>query len=223
MPFIDATHPDFNRSDRVMEDQSSCVDPNEVKGENKDKTEPCMAVPVNKTTYLQVYNCDYIRPPKPVRFQRAMKQIYRPAHVLSHFVHYSTVTADLAETYSEFVEKRKIDGNEKDEFILRAQDTKFIARSPELFLDELTQGALVHARSILPHETKRRSAECYSHSKYKCMLGYICNDSVVFSDEKHNKNAFVNPNGSYCNCWRNPVVDEVLGPMLLKRLQEGNS
>lgn len=208
-----------------MEDQSSCVDPNEVQGENKDKTEPCMAVPANKTTYMQVYNCDYIRPPKPVRFQRAMKQIYRPSHVLSHFVHYSTVTAGVSETYSDFLERDKdpVDSTKaQDEFILRAQDYKFKDLSKEIFVNELTQGALIHARSILPHETKRRSAECFSHSKYKCMLGYLCDDSVEFSDEKHKENDFTNPDGSYCNCWRNPVVDDVLGPILRTRLQLGN-
>ncbi|CAJ1947697.1 unnamed protein product [Cylindrotheca closterium] len=209
----------------IMEDQSSCVDPNDVTGENKDKTEPCIAISPNKTTYLQVYNCDYIRPPKPERFQRAMKQIYRPSHVLSHFVHYSTVTADLAETYSDFVEKKKDRGdstNDQDEFILREKDPRFKVQSKEVFVNELTQGALIHARSILPHETRRRSAECFAHSKFKCMLGYLCDDSVDFSDEKHKENDFTNPDGSYCNCWRNPVVDDVLGPVLLKRLQLDN-
>lgn len=206
-----------------MEDQSSCVDPNDVKGENKDKTEPCLDGPANKTSYLQVYNCDYIRPPKPERFQRAMKQIYRPSYVLSHFVHYSTVTADVAETYSDFQKKndRANSTNEQDEFILRVKDPRF-KKSQEIFVNELKQGALIHARSILPHETRRRSAECFSRSKYKCMLGYLCDDSVEFSDEKHKENSFANPDGSYCNCWRNPVVDDVLGPLLLKRLRLGN-
>ena len=43
-------------------------------------------------TYLETYNCEYIKTPKPERFARAMKQLYRPNFVLSHFVHYSTVT-----------------------------------------------------------------------------------------------------------------------------------
>lgn len=43
-------------------------------------------------TYLETYNCEYIKSPKPERFARAMKQFYRPDFVLSHFVHYSTVT-----------------------------------------------------------------------------------------------------------------------------------
>lgn len=68
-----------------------------------------------ENTYLETYNCEYIKSPKPERFARAMvrndfcafcyimpkpqhsiiliqKQMYRPDFVLSHFVHYSTVT-----------------------------------------------------------------------------------------------------------------------------------
>mgnify|MGYP000323391515 CR=1 FL=1 len=123
--------------------------------------------------------------------------------------------------------KKKKEGNDstnndKKEFILRAQDSRYIAQSQELFVDELKQGDLIHARSILPHETKRRSAECFPHSKYKCMLGYLCDDRVAFSDEKHKDNAFLNPDGSYCNCWRNPVVDVILGPVLLQTMQNGH-
>ena len=71
-------------------------------------------------TYLETYNCEYIKSPKPERFSRAMvsirfmyllvslcyythlisccytqKQFYRPDFVLSHFVHYSTVTVSV--------------------------------------------------------------------------------------------------------------------------------
>ena len=71
-------------------------------------------------TFLKSYNCEYIKSPKPDRFQRAMvctfrffdftkgcttahhyvkqKQLYRPDFVLNHFIHYSTVTSDLAKT-----------------------------------------------------------------------------------------------------------------------------
>eukprot|EP00980_Cylindrotheca_fusiformis_P005292 scaffold1136_cov146-Cylindrotheca_fusiformis.AAC.5 len=197
-----------------MDDQSTCVDPTVVKGANKERTEPCLG-PNENTTYLQVYNCDYIRPPKPERFGRAMKQIYRPSHVYSHFVHYSTVTATLAETYSEFSRSHSDPKN----FIFNSRDPRFLSQSPELFLNELTQGALVHARSILPHETRRRSAECYSNSTFKCMIGYRCEDSVPFSDAMHKQNAFQNADGSFCNCWSNPVIEDVLGSQLLERMR----
>lgn len=197
-----------------MEDQSTCVDPVTVRGPNKDKTESCIG-PRRDKTLLEVYNCEYIRPPKPDRFKRAMKQIYRTSHVYSHFVHYSTVTADLAETYSDFVKSH----SDPSEFILNARLKQFEDQQPELFLNELTQGQLLHARSILPHETKRRTAECYYKSKFGCNVGHQCEDSVVFIDENHKDNIFQNKDGSYCNCWRNPVIDNVLVPLLSERMQ----
>jgi len=63
-------------------------------------TDPCL-VPRRNETFLRVYNCDYIKPPRPERFERAMKQIYRPAFVPSHFVHYSTVTSDMARYFKD--------------------------------------------------------------------------------------------------------------------------
>jgi hypothetical protein len=145
-----------------------------------------------------------------------MKQIYRPSHVYSHFVHYSTVTADIAETYEEFVTH-----SDPDSYVLGIY--KSTSNENELFLDELNQGSLVHARSVLPHETKRRSAECHYKSKWSCNLGYLCEDEVPFSDEKHKDNIFQNADGRYCNCWRNPVIDNFLVPLLSARLQFATS
>lgn len=58
-------------------------------------------VPRRNETILRVYNCQYVKPPLPDRFSRAMKQIFRPAFVQSHFVHYSTVTRDMAMYHSQ--------------------------------------------------------------------------------------------------------------------------
>jgi hypothetical protein len=202
-------------SHRVLEDQSTCIDPANARGPNKDKTEPCVG-PKRGETFLNVHNCEFIRPPKPQRFERARKQIYRTSHVLSHFVHYSTVTADLAETYSEFMRRH----SDPNAFIASAHGRQWEKQSPELFLNELTQGALVHARSVLPHETRRRSAECYLRSKFNCMVGHLCEVSVKFVDDLHKDNVFNNSDGSYCNCWKNPVVDQVLVPLLKARMKD---
>jgi hypothetical protein len=159
---------------------------------------------MKKKTFLQMYNCEYIRSPKPERFHRAMKQIYRPSFVLSHFVHYSTVTTDIR-SYSDFL-RNQPDGDPKK---YRRKSYPF-----EMFMDEMTQGALVHARSVLPHETRRRSSECSIGSKHSCAVGYLCGDDVDFVDELHKDNVFFNSDGSFCNCWRNKVIEEVLVPKL---------
>lgn len=167
--------------------------------------------------YSLTFFFSYIRPPKPERFQRAMKQIYRPSYVLSHFVHYSTITADMAETYSQFISH-----SNPSSYDLNVRERRFTEQSPELFLNELTQGSLIHSRSILPHETMRRSAECFNKSPWNCMLGYLCEDEILFSDEKHKDNTFQKSNGEYCNCWRNPVVDDTLVPLLAERIQSSS-
>jgi hypothetical protein len=131
-----------------------------------------------------------IRPPKPNRFGRAMKQMYRTSYVLGHYVHYSTVTTDVAQTYEEFMQMPHSDPNDYIPFI---HGEKWEQRTPAIFVDELTQGALVHVRTILPYETRRRSAECYRGSRFACqVVGHLCEDSVEFVDALLKSNSFSN-------------------------------
>lgn len=193
-----------------------CKDPTGAKNERYPNTDACIG-PKRDETFLGVYNCEYIRPPKPSRFARARKQIYQPSYVWSHFVHYSTVTADYAETYAQFQQNPKSNGKK---FVSHANGPTWEKRYPDVFVDELNIGALIHARSVMPHETRRRSAECVLGSKVACMLGYLCEDTVEFIDEKHQQNVFNNSDGSYCNCWANAVVAKSLAPRLKQTLQE---
>jgi len=194
-----------------LKDQLVCADPNNTPEKTSElPVEPCVG-PMKNKTFLQVYNCDFIPPPKPKRFSRAMKQIYRPSFVLSHFVHYSVVTTDMSQSYSDFMQNHT---NEDYRSVLREYRRVHVREKAEMFMNELTQGVLVHARSVLPHETRRRSAQCLVGSKYNCVLGYLCGDNVEFVDELHTDNVFHNLDGSYCNCWRNKVIDDVLVPKL---------
>lgn len=63
----------------VLHDQTTCESDPTVRL----PMDPCIG-PRNNETFLKVYNCDYIRSPRPSRFQRAMKQIYRTSFVLNH-------------------------------------------------------------------------------------------------------------------------------------------
>jgi hypothetical protein len=137
-----------------------------------------------------------------------MKQIYRPDYVLSHFVHYTTVTADTARYYVDHSAKGS------SPFVQNSLSTTWDAHAPEMFLDEVTQGTLIHTRSVLPLETKRRSTECYLNSKHNCILGYPCPDSVAFVDGLYQKNAFHDEGGKFCNCWVNGHLETVLIPLL---------
>lgn len=63
-----------------------CKDPTGQKNNKYPNTDSCIG-PKKEETFLNTYNCDYIRPPKPQRFDRARKQIYQTSYVWSHFVH----------------------------------------------------------------------------------------------------------------------------------------
>jgi hypothetical protein len=132
----------------------------------------------------------------------AMNQIYRPAFVLSHFVHYSTITANIVLYYK--------DSPDPSKFIRRVQTSDW----GDAFLDELTPAVLVHTNSVLPHETMTRNATCQLGSKHVSAVGYTCPDSLPFDDKLHQKNVFRDENGSFCNCWVNPHVEGYLVPRL---------
>jgi hypothetical protein len=186
----------------VLDDPTACKSASRRK--KRLPEEPCVT-PRRNETFLRVYNCDYIKPPRPDRFQRAMKQIYRPAFVLSHFVHYSTVTTSMASYYHE-----------------TRRHTKAITDNDwhDVFLDELTEGTLIHAKSVLPHETMTRTPSCKNASKYSCAVGHVCPDSVEFDDGIHQKNLFHDENGKYCNCWINQHVEKYWVPKLVEALAE---
>jgi len=171
--------------------------------------------PSKSETFLKVYNCDYIKPPRPDRFARAMKQLFRPDYVKSHYVHYSTVTQDIARLH-----KDQPNTNASDPL----WDWKVAGDDKEIFLDEIEQGTLIHARSVLPHETIYRSAMCQSESKHKCSLGFVCPDSTEWLDEKVVTGLGINPfkddKGKYCNCWINSHIENSLVPRLEQTVRE---
>mmetsp|Transcript_19818 Transcript_19818/g.34124 ORF Transcript_19818/g.34124 Transcript_19818/m.34124 type:complete len:193 (+) Transcript_19818:56-634(+) len=151
-------------------------------------------------TYLETYNCEYIKSPKPERFARAMKQFYRPDFVLSHFVHYSTVTTDLA-TEKQFT---------KGDFIRHATTNP----KTERFVDELKEGVLIHAKTTVPAETFSREKMCKLNAPEHCLVGIPCPDDFPFSDKLHKNNVFHNEKGEFCNCWMNRKVDNYWLPKL---------
>lgn len=180
-------------------DQSVCENPNHRK--ERLPIQPCV-VPRRNETFLRVYNCDFIKPPRPDRFARAMKQIYRPSFVLSHFVHYSTVTTGIARFFEDV---------ESSNFTRAVQPAEW----GDKFLDELNEGILIHTKSVLPHETAARDAACRVDSRNSCQVGIVCPESTPFVDEEHKKNVFTDAKGNFCNCWINPNVEA-----LIPRLEE---
>ena len=169
-------------------------------------------VPNEEYTFLQVYNCEYIKSPKPERFQRAMKQIYRPDYVLSHFVHYSTVTTDFARTKEE---------SKPDEYSYFARTSD---PQTERFIDEINEGVLIHAKSFVPEEAIHRDVRCKHGMHPGCNVGIPCPDDLPFDDATH-QGGFLDHDGNFCNCWVNRKVDDIWLPKLedsLRKLSDNN-
>lgn len=156
------------------------------------------------------FSCDYIQHPRPHRFLRAMKQIYRPAYVLSHFVHYSAVTVDMAKYYKDYPNNSEILYPEHLE-----HDSIY-----EHLLDELTEGVLIHAKTVLPSETSMRAKSCFTNSSHVCAMGYACHSTTPFDDLTHTKNIFKDINGNFCNCWIDENIENYWIPLLEKSLEE---
>jgi hypothetical protein len=134
----------------------------------------------------------------PERFQRAMKQLYRPDFVQSHFVHYSTVTTELSKR------KRYYSGSFK-----RAGTNN---PKHERFVDELKEGVMIHAKSMTPNDGVSRATRC----RYKmtmCNIGIECPYDLAF-DDQHHTDGFQYGNGTYCNCWVNRRAENVWIPKL---------
>jgi len=194
----------------TMKNQTLCVDPVPNVRKPPGTPQDCLE-PSKNNSFLKTYNCEYIRPPRPDRFERAMKQIYRPDFVQSHFVHYSTVTKDISKYYK--------DQGPGEAYTQKVHQKKWQDGSPEIFLDEINEGLLVHTRSVLPHESQYREQGCQIGSKWGCALGYVCSDSTPFVDEKHQDNTFIDGEGNYCNCWKNSKVEDIYAPKLERVLE----
>jgi hypothetical protein len=138
-----------------------------------------------------------------------MKQIYRPDYVLSHFVHYSAVTVDMAKYYKDYLNNTDIPYPEHIE----------LNNSHEHVLDELTEGVLIHAKTVLPHETSTRAKSCYTNSNKVCSIGYACDSTTQFDDLTHTKNLFTDVHGNFCNCWIDENIENYWIPLLTKSLE----
>lgn len=118
------------------------------------------------STFLETFNADPVGLPRE-KYERAKKQIYRPDHVLSHFVHYSTITKPMAD--------------------LSAPRRKYAEPiSSERFTDELNEAFMLHSKMVRFTDT--------IHWKDRCKYGYVldkwglekCRVGIPFKSEIKN-------------------------------------
>lgn len=155
--------------------------------------------------FVETYNCDFIPLPKPDWADRARKQIYRTDYVLTHFVHYSTITRGHAMTYKEAQEKKL------------PWKFQYSDRYPtERFTKEDSEAVMLHSKTTPPGDTKNWKKFCKSGAKLahnqKCRVGFpILNNKP--------KKGSANANGYEYNCYTNIKLTNEFIPKLKIAMQ----
>jgi len=155
-------------------------------------------------TMLQSYNCNQYQIPKPEWSYRARKQIFKPSYVLSHFIHYSPVTADMVIPWSE-ANRKGISWNEHSR-----EDRNYNKN-----IDEATEAVLLHAKAVIPNEFPEQLRFCQKEWK-NCRLGYAWpNNKKV---ESTNESDLSNKDGFVYTCFINKKVEKFWVPRLEQNL-----
>mmetsp|Transcript_7245 Transcript_7245/g.10376 ORF Transcript_7245/g.10376 Transcript_7245/m.10376 type:complete len:967 (+) Transcript_7245:49-2949(+) len=122
--------------------------------------------------YIETYNCDTLPFPKPDWAQRARKQLFRTDYVLSHFVHYATVTKGIAATYAETMS----DKSRRFRFSFTEDNTI------ERFTDENNEAVMLHTKTSLPLDTFNYKINCkvgfVETWKDKCRVGFTYPNNI---------------------------------------------
>jgi hypothetical protein len=159
----------------------------------------------SNATFLETYNCDFLPLPKPDWADRAKKQIYRPDYVLSHFVHYSTVTKGILATYKEKKSKGKA------WYYWYSEDKK-----SERFIDELEEAVMIHSKTTVPGNTKGYAKTCKLGFKgkfyEKCRVGFPIPNNIKIENA-------TTPEGYELNCYTNEKVTNLYIPKLREAMK----
>lgn len=126
---------------------------------------------MSNVTFLNAYNCDLVRPPKPSWADRARKQVYRSDYVLYHFVHYSTVTAQMLETYEQTIGR-----NGKFQHHFKEHPPS------ERVTDEVQEAVMVHAKTLRGDTTGGYRQRCrinFDKKRLPCFVGFPWPKSVL--------------------------------------------
>lgn len=169
-------------------------------GECGQKNDPRCLNKKEEVPYIEAYNCDFTPLPKPDWSDRAKKQIYRPDYVLSHFVHYSTITTDILKTYSEAKAKKE-----------RWDSFFFERHKSERFTNELEEAVMVHTKTTVPGNTKGYRKTCkfgfVETWKEKCRVGFPIPNNVLDVNASRT-------DGYKYNCYTNDKLTNIFIPKL---------
>lgn len=159
-------------------------------------------VMVDNATFLDAYNCDSSSIPKPSWADRARKQIYRSDYVKYHYVHYSTVTEGILETYKDSPGR---------------WSRSFGERPPsECVTDEENEALMLHTKTTSAKQTSNWINRCRYDFEKKwrgCFIGFPWpNGTEVEGDGGHRED------GMEYNCFENYNITRYWSPRLREAL-----
>ena len=187
--------------------QADLMEPYFDDGDCGTKESPNCLQKSKDTLNLELYNCDVSELPKPEWAQRAKKQIYRPSYVLSHYVHYSTISKGLVESCASMASRGG-----------KCQHSWKERIPTERFSDERNEAVMIHSKTLVPRDSVDWRTRCKpdfveSHKK-KCRVGFpVPNyEASAFGKE--------DGNGMKYNCYSYQRVNEVWVPKLREAMKK---
>ena len=170
-----------------------------------------LSVPAEHTIF-QTYNCDRFMPGKKGDKMPAEKQIYRPAYVYQHFVHYSAVTELSVKNSTEY----------------QAAGFKFPARPfpdpRQRFGGEEDEALMIHSKAIARQDTAGWEMACHTKALERpkkirglCRLGVPWPEPWPEDPERAPTKS--TEEGWMYNCFVNPKAEKVFAPRLRQALE----
>ena len=159
--------------------------------------------------FAEVYNCDFLPPPKPDWAERAKKQLYRSDYVLAHYVHYATVTKGLVETMKEAKEANHL-------WDMHFRESRTVDKTT----DERDQAVMLHTKTVVPEYTTQWKKRCKIGFKpphgEDCRIGFPWPSN---SDKSKNNST---PEGYGYNCFTNEKLSKQWLPKLRDAMKRRN-
>lgn len=146
--------------------------------------------------YMKLFYSTYPLLAQHITAELTVSQIYRTDYVLYHFVHYSTVTKALTETYAETLARG---GSWKQRLMDRSQRVT----------DELNEAVMIHTKSIKREMTTGYEKRCRFDYDKKWQGCWV----AVPHPKEVSEHAY-DENGFEYNCYINEKVETYWAPKL---------
>lgn len=160
--------------------------------------------------FSEVYNCEFMQPPKPSWSERAKKQLYRSDYVLAHYVHYATVTQGLVETLEEAKKSNH-------PWAMHFRES----READRITDESHQAIMMHTKTTVPEYTTEWKKRCMFG--FKPPHGQDCRVGFPWPSNNDQGSDRAIPSGQGYNCFTNEKMTTHWLPKLRDAMKKRKS